>query len=321
MSVKTSQYAPSGQDVTRGPSLALWKDCPIPDFQGDPSLGMLFFDDFQPAGNLATTNAIGNMGQWATWADTSTVLLAVAEEGGVVRLSDGTNITKNITLGSTAGAIRLVSGATGYPYGQKCWFEARVAVGSITTACRDAFVGLVDNTTSFSTASAVGVIATTTNTLATIGNMIGFHFRSTTNPTDVGLAFNVAAGTVQYPTNLQTLANTVIGSPLAIYTAVANGAGTGFVKLGFLFDPTAGNSSKVISSASSGQTVGTVAKPVLQVFVNGQIAASFLTNTNLQAATFPTGWMAPTISYTSRSATVADGFYVDWIRCAQVGSF
>src|SRR5438132_1345557 len=194
----------------RGPSQAIWGDCPVGDFLTDPGSGMYFFDDFISAGNLATTNAIGNMGQWATWADTSTILgVDPQQDGGVIILSDANNITKNVTLGSNAGAFRMVSAASGLHLVQgKLWLECRVAVCSITTTKRDAFIGLVDNTTTFSTASATGVIGGG-NALATGPNLFGFHFRSSTNPTDVGLAFNVAGGTVQYPTGLQTLSLTV----------------------------------------------------------------------------------------------------------------
>lgn len=306
--------------TNRGPSEAIWGRFRTMEILEDPSKGYHFFDDFLMAGNLSTTNAIGNMGQWATWADTSTILgVDPQQDGGVILLSDGTNITKNITLGSTGGSTRMVSAATGFPLQNTVFFECRVAVGSITTTKRDCFIGLVDNTTTFSTASATGVINTTGNLLATVPNLFGFHFRSSTNPTDVGLAFNVAGGTVQYPTNLQTLSLTVAGAALTVYTAVTNGASTGFIKLGFVFDPNA--QAAAVSSASSGQTVGVVQKKLITVYVNGQPAPAFLSSTNLQAATFPTGWMAPAISYTSRASSANGGFYVDWIRFGQLANF
>jgi hypothetical protein len=307
-------------NTDRGPSGSIWADCPMDDLNTYIQNGLFFKDDFLMSGNLTTTNAIGSMGQWATWADTSCVLgTDPQQDGGVILLSDAANITKNITLGSTAGGFRMVSAATNNPLiNAKLWFECRVAVGSITTTKRDAFIGLVDNTTSFSTASATGVI-NAGNALQTVPNLFGFHFRSSTNPTDVGLAFNVAGGTVQYPTNLQTLSTTVAGAALTAFAAGATGAlATGFVKLGFVYDPFA--QSRLISSASSGQTVGNTAKPLITIFVNGQPAAAFLSSTNVVAATFPTGWMAPTISYTSRAATASGGFYVDWIQVAQIAN-
>lgn len=307
--------------LQRGPSASIWGDCPWAAMRENPAIGHAFWDDFDVAGNLATTNAIGNMGQWATWADTSTVLgTDPAQEGGVILLSDASNITKNITLGTTAGGFRVAQGnSPTYTLQPKMWFECRVAVGAITTTKRDAFIGLVDNTTNFSTASATGVI-NAGNALQTVPNLFGFHFRSSTNPTDVGLAFNVAGGTVQYPTNLQTLINTVTGAAAIAFTAGSSGApATGFYKLGFVYDPF--YPTRLIGSASSGQTASTIARAMIRIFVNGQEAAAFLTAAaNIQAATFPTGLMGPAISYTSRAASGAGGFYVDWIRVAQLGA-
>lgn len=321
MSVKSIEYLGNlTADTLRGPSNAIWGDCDWVRMKESFRHGMTFEDDFLVGGNLGTTNAIGNMGQWASWADTSTVLgTDPQQDGGVLLLSDGSNVTKNITLGSTAGAFRMASAGSGFPLQRKLWFECRVAVGSITTARRDAFIGLVDNTGGFSTASATGVI-NAANALQTTPALFGFHFRSTTNPTDVGLAFNVAGGTVQYPTNLQTLVNTVTSSALTAFTAGATGAlATGFVKLGFIFDPFA--PTQLLSTLSSGQSAGTMARPMIKVFVNGIAAPAVLTAAaNIQAATFPATWMAPAISYTSRHATLALGFYVDWIRVAQLAN-
>ena len=324
MAVNSLEYSSAlAQDTSIRPSPSIWGACPIASLIEDPSMGSYFFDDFNMvAGNLATTNAIGNMGQWATWADTSTVLTTdPQQDNGVVILYDGGNTTKNVTLGTTAGGVRMVSAASNYPLTPgKIFFECRVAVGSITTGKRDCFIGLVDNTTQFSTASASAVI-NTSNTLATGPNLFGFHFRATTNPTDVGVAYNVAGGTVQYPTNLQTLSTTVAGAALTAYAAGATGAlATGFIKLGFIYDPTAGNPAKIISSANAAQTAGNLAKPLVTFYVNGQAAPCFLSSANLQAATFPTGWMGPTISYTSRAASANGGFYVDWIRVAQMAA-
>jgi len=323
MAMKTVEYlANLAANTDRGPSRAIWGNCNVEEMLQDPNLGQYFFDDFLMAGNLSTTNAIGNMGQWATWADTATILgVDPQQDGGVILLSDNGNITKNVTLGSNGGSFRMLSAASGFPLTTKLFFECRVAVGSITTAKRDAFIGLVDNTTTFSTASATGVI-NASNALQTVPNLFGFHFRATTNPTDVGLAFNVAGGTVQYPTGLQTLSLTVSGAALTAYAAGAAGAlATGFIKLGFIYDPTPQLSPMQISSASSGQTAGTLRKPMIKVYVNGLPAPAFLTaDANIQVATFPTGWLAPAISYTSRAAAASGGLYVDWIRVAQLAN-
>lgn len=324
MAVKSNLYVPQlSQDTSRGPSPNVWRGQIIEDYVQDFSLGFFSEDDFNIAGNIVTTNAAGNVGKWATWIDTNGVLGAdPADEGAALLLSDGGNSGVTLAFGSTAGGYRLVSAASGFPYDQPLAFECRVAVGSITTAKRDVFIGLVDNTAQ-ATGSGTAVISGTTNTLTTTNGFIGFHFRSTTNPTDVGFVFNPAGGPAVYPTNLQTLSTTVVGSALTAYAAGSTGAvtGTGFIKLGFVFDPTPQNTSLLISSASTGQTAGTLARPVIRVYANGQQAPAFLTNTNLQAATFPSGFMAPFFGYKSRSGTSAGGLYIDWIRAAKLATF
>ncbi len=317
MSLKTVDYAANlAASTQRGPSESIWASCPVEDLLQDPSLGTIFFDDFLVAGQPAT-NAASSMGQWACWADTSATITDAGEDAGVVILTPAST-SGQVTLASNAGSSRLVSAATGFPLQVgKFWFEARVAVGSILSGKRDLFVGLCDNTTTQIASAANLVCATAGNTLITTPNLFGFHFRSTSNPTDVGLAFNVAGGTVQYPTNLQTLSLTVAGAALTAYAAVTNGNGTGFIKLGFLYDPNA--APVTISSASSGQTAGQTFKPLIKVFVNGVAAAAFLTSTNLQAATFPTGRMGPVICMGAKST--APTAYIDWIRVAQLANF
>jgi len=320
MAVKAVGYlANLVANTERGPSEALWGPVPTSQFLEDPRTGMLFYDDFLMAGQLfsgtagqtASGSYLGNLGQWAVWSDQYGSLdVDPALEGGVIALSSGAHSTVNITMGSYAGAVQFQGGSTAYTMQNKIVFECRVAVGSITTAKRDFFIGLVDNTTAQFTQATQGVIASTTNTLSTVPNLLGFHFRSTTNPTDVGVAFNVAGGTVQYPTNLQTLSNTVLSAALT-----AEAAGAGFIKLGFVFDQNAPMG--LINSASTGQTAGNYRRKVLQFYVNGLVAPAYLSYTeNIGKSTFPTGYLSPAISYMSRSGTSPGDAYVDWLRVA-----
>lgn len=303
----------------------IWGDAPTDDFLqafggGIGTSGFMFQEDFLLVGNL-TTNAKGNLGQWASWADTNAIVdTDPGAEAGILAIGAGSNTGVNISLGSNAGSMRLVSGATGFPYQQKMWFECRVALGSIAASKRDVFIGLMDTGATVNTATA-GIWSAADTFQAAIG-FLGFTARGgATNATDFSVVFQAGSQTLQRPTNLQTLVTTVTGTAPTAYAAVTNGAPTGFVKLGMVFDPTPANVPLLISSASSGQTVGTLAKPVVTFYVNGQQAAAFLTNTNVQAATFPSTWMGPQIGYRSASATAPLDFYVDWIRCAQLSSF
>lgn len=318
MAVNTARYQGNLQaNTSRTESNSIWGTCPFGDLSQGAAVGTMLYDDFEGVGNTPSTSGAaytGGLPGQAGWSYFATQLGVLGTdpnlEGGVILLSDAENDDINVSLTSSAGSWAFQSGSTAYTLYQPIWFECRVAVGSITTAKRDAFIGL----TSVGAPATDNVTGATTNTLATAPSLFGFHFRSTTNPTDVGLAFNVAGGTVQYPTNLQTLVTTVTGAALTAYTA-----GTGFVKLGFLYAPFAsspGGPAKRITSASSGQTVGGLAQAMVTVFVNGLPAPAFLTSTNVQAATFPASRMSPAIAYCSRAASAAGGFYVDWIRCA-----
>lgn len=328
MSVKTNQYSSAlVQDTSRGPSQSIWADCPLEDFiqgagGGIGTFGMLDGDDFLTAGNFAAAvNVKFNFGRYAAFADTNGALQADPNnEGGIVAVGAGSNTGVNINFGSNAGAYRIVSGASGFPLGQKLWFECRVAMGSIAASKRDIFVGLMDTLTTVNTATAG--IWSAADTFQTTMNMIGFHARGgATNPGDFGVVYNVASGTVQRPTGLTTLGTTVTGSAPTAYAAVTNGAPTGFLKLGFVFDPTGDKPALLAPSANNGHTQGTLYKPLIQFYVNGQVAPEFLASNNVQASTFPTGWMNFVFGYLSDSGTAPGNAYIDWWRCAQLGSY
>lgn len=333
MSVKTNQYINAlVQDASRGPSQSIWGDCPLADFQqgmggGIGTAGMLVEDDFMQAGQPAL-NANSSAGRWACWADTGSTLTDANEEGGVLKLLNGT-AGDQITLASLAGGFKMVSGASGFPLGQKLWFEARVALSSISSTVQGMFVGLADNTSTQITSTTALIMAATANTLVGTKGMFGFFNRAVASPSEWCVAYQVAGGSTVFPTNLQTLMNTVTGAVATAYAAVSNGNGTGFVKLGFKFDPTADNPALLVPSLNSGdgtvtQTVGGLLKPIIQFFVNGQLCGTFLDPSMLQTSRFPTKRMTPVISFgqASASGTVATAAsYIDWIRVAQLASF
>ncbi len=327
MGVKTVQYSSQiAQDTSRGPSQGLWFDCPIDDaYQGfGGGIGtqlMLVQEDFLAAGQIPATNAAHNLGSLAVFADTNaTVNTDPNQEGGVLQIGAGTNNSVGVAVGAYDGAFRLVSGASGFPLGQKLWFECRIATKSIAASVRDIFIGLCDNGPLLFNATAG--LWSAADTFQTTRSFIGFNARGgATNPGDFGFVAQATGQTLQRFTNLTTLVTTVTGTAPTAYATVSNAPSTGFVKLGFTFDPTAGNTTRLIGSASTGQTAGNLAKPLVEVFVNGQLAAAFLTSTNVQAATFPATWLGPVIAWRSAAATTAGDAYIDWFRVAQLASF
>jgi hypothetical protein len=286
---------------------------------GVGTAGYLVQDDFCPIATPSVLAAIGQLGQWATWAATGTTITDGASEGGVAKIN-GTTTNKACILTSNAGMFRMVGATANFSLYGKLWFECRLALGSVAASQQGVFIGLADNTGSQINSVDTTIIAAGGNTLTTTKNVFGLFNRTTTCPNDFSVVYQPAAGTAVYPTNLTTLVNTVVGTPMVAWAAGTDQNATGFVKLGFVFDPTVSNLPKVISSASTGQTAGTLNKPLIQFFVNGQLAPAFLTSTNLQATAFPVNccW-SPVIEYFNVAGATAP-IYVDWIRIAQLAT-
>jgi hypothetical protein len=296
-------------DANRGPSQAIWGSCPWLRFLEDPSRGMAFFDDFLMSGSNSSTSAAAYLGSWGRWASylyQGATIVDATKEGGVITLaSDGDN--EGVALSASAGAFRITTTST-LDLNQKLWFEARVSSSTIAAAKHDAFVGLADSFLSSGIPQAAWPIQTTADTLFANMNAIGFHKKGGAG-TDWSFVYQLSGATSVYPTGLDTLVNTVLGTALT--------AGQ-YVKLGFLFDPSA--PSKYISSASTGQTANTIAKPLITVFVNGLPAVAFLTSANVQGTSFPTGFMAPTIGVMNQTGTSPGSLSADWIRVAQAAN-
>ena len=316
MSVKTANYAANLTNSTslRGPSPSIWYDCPVPDFQQDPSLGMHFFDDFLLSGNPGTTASAvaASLGAWSTYAYTGATIGDGQLEGGVLTFgSDGDN--EGLTFLSSSGSFRLVTTST-LALNQKLWFEARVATSTVTATKRDDFVGLAIPALSSGLPRAAYPITATDDTLdATNGTFIGFHRKGTAAPTDWQFCFCLAGGTVNYVTGLTTLRATA-----GLATLTANT----FTKLGFVFDPNA--ITKLVTSATARQTAGTLRRALIRVFADGVELPTFLSSDDVQNATagqaFPTGFMAPVIATMNQTASSPGTASVDWVRCAQVAN-
>lgn len=363
MAVTTAQYVPSlSQDQSRGPSPGLWFNCPIDDLvqngpSGIGSVGSYLFDDFGEFPDI-TQGATKILGQntyaaeqalagWDTWIGnnsgttigTSADTTNLPQEGGVIGLYGGTTAI-DITMAKGVSSYRLVSPATGFPLGQKLWYEARIAFNTVTSAYLDFFVGLMDVGLNGGThiTSAASLAFSATNTLKTAtgnGGCIGFWKRATSNPTDIAFAYNVNAGTVQLPGSTSTLQKMLTNSGFSPFATGTGGSGgltimsatngipvaNSFLKLGFLFDPTPACLQGIATSAvTTNQTVGTVYSQRVQIFVNGQRLGWFLTTADVQASTFPSSFLSPVIAYRS-GGTGAGIAYVDWIRVACLSSY
>ncbi len=300
-------------DSGRGPTDAIWSSCPWEEMRSDPSKGQTFFDDFNLFGNATMSSAYaGSIGQWSAYGSAGAQINDAQLEGGVIKMSsDGDN--EGLAILGSAGAFRFVTTST-LALNPKMWFECRIAKSTITTATIEAFVGLMKPTLASGLPAVAQPITTTDDTLMTAGDLFGFHLSGLTatrgGPTEVGLAFELTSGTINYPTNTTTMMASSGNSVLAA---------DGYVKLGWIYDPK--GPVKTITSATARQTVGDKQRALIRFFINGRELPTFLTSSDVANATatqaFPTAFMTPVIAVSNQAGSSPGTLNADWIRIAQ----
>lgn len=331
MSVGAPVYANANlPDTSRGPSPQVWYPAGSPpgwvsNFIENPQMGMQFFDDFlvtgMDPGAGAAAALTGNLGQWSVYIGSTGQIRDGSTLGGVLQFVPGSIAvssgvsTPTTMITSMVGAFQITANSSGNSaLNGRLAFECRLMLTSVTDVKRAAFAGLTDGGPSATNPFLV-LSGGSSNDLASTRNLIGFYFPSSGMGGDCQFVFQKASTAAVFPTNLSSLVSTVTGSAIV--------AGT-YYKLGFVFDQLAPSS--MISSASTGQTAGAIAKQMLRVYVNGIQAAAFLTQTqNILTASFPTGIMGPTFAFantsnsgTSNSATNLSGqMNLDWARVVQ----
>lgn len=196
---------------SRGPSFALWKDCPWSSIDNNPTLGIRFFDDFV---NFPTHSADSNTTGYASYIDTGNTITQAATAGGVAVLATDTTDNDGPVLqagGGTGGSFQITTATAG-----KLWFEARISCDTIADSAIALGLGAPNMTADN------GVLVDDTGALGTSLGFIGVIAPSDSSSTLVFKAAHVkASGTATYPvTGLKTLA-----------------ADT-WCKIGFKFDPT-----------------------------------------------------------------------------------
>ena len=305
--------------------------------------GSIIFEDFDRFPSWCLFNGERQIGNWNAWIGNNAGaiigpgadLTNLPQEGDILGIYGGSTAI-DITMAMGGGNYRFISPATGFPYGNKIWYEARVAVSSVTTATMDMFVGFMDrgDQTGTRITSAASLAFSATNTLKTAtgnGGCLGFWKRATTNPTDWAVAYNVNAGTVQLPgasatASLQKIL-TNSGVPAfasgAIVMSSTNNVpiANTFVKLGLVYDPTASCQTMTsVEATTANQVKGNTYAARVKFYLNGQLLPWFLNSADVQASTFPASFMCPVIAYRSGGTSAAIG-YVDWIRAAMLSTY
>jgi len=129
-------------DSDRGPSPAIWKNCPVLEFMLNPTEGWVFFDDFIVKGPvLAANQTVTELGDWMCCTDgtagSTLTPQADAREGEIVLAT--TTADEDIIMSTLCGMHN--TGQVTFEAGKKTWFEARVKVNNVTDAKIDTFCG------------------------------------------------------------------------------------------------------------------------------------------------------------------------------------
>lgn len=270
--------------VDRGPSPIIFGD--VAKLQHDQIKGkcVVIYDDFA---DLPTHTSAGAAGNYYTYQDTGVTIqqgTAVASLSGVAR-SLGTLEVGGNDADNDEGHIQFGSGAGTFRVDNasgntgKVMFECRITKEDVTDA----------NTTGFFVGLGTGPVATNylvDNTAALIASKGFIGFLSTTDDGDaVDIVYQAANQTMQ----------TVLANAAAITVNT-------FVKLGFLIDPFEIDENKQI-----------------KFYVNSADSGSYVTTTNMDAATFPEGEALIPMFLTKNGdgANEENKFKADWVCAAQ----
>ena len=263
----------------------IWGDCPIEAIRNGTVIGRFFQDDF--AGPCPNTDAglYEGAGEspglgYLFYGDTGVTMKAQAGvEEGVLEVA-GNNADKDEGTVSTGSPSWIVSDTAADA--KKLWFEARVKKASITNDHLGMFVGLGwDHGSGVSVAKAECLVDDTE--LFGAFSFLGFHSDSTD-----GDALDFA-----YMAEGQTHTVKIAGLDVLVADA--------FVKVGFVYDPNAPAANRIA------------------VFLNNVEQTTYVTATNIAAATFPDAEPMAMVWATKVSEAVEHKAQMDWWRACQLG--
>jgi hypothetical protein len=211
--MNTQQYKGSAGagllDVSRGPSQAIWADCPILELMAGVTDGIHIFDDFTNGPRVAAgaeASYAGYGGGYRGFADTGGSVVDGNEVGGTLVLSsDGDNEGASFRTSVASFQIARTMG--------KLWFEARLKTDSIGDTRHGIFIGMMAD------AALTAVLPITAGGAIADVNIVGFHRLE--NDGDKFDTIYKADGVTQV---------TVEADATAVVADT-------FIKLGFVFDP------------------------------------------------------------------------------------
>lgn len=269
----------------------IWGDCPIEAIKNGTVIGRFFQDDFTgpcpntDAGLYEGAGESPGLG-YSFYGDTGVTMKAQAgAEEGVLEVA-ANNADKDEGIISTTSPSFIVSDTAADA--KKLWFEARVKKASITDEELGMFIGLGwDHGGGVSLAKENCLVDDTDNLGADqAGNQysfLGFHV----DLSDADLLDFV----YQADSQVQTV------KIAAVDTLETNT----WVKVGFVYDPTAPASKKIA------------------VFINNVKQTTYVTKDNIAAAIFPDAEPMAMLWATKVGESVEHKAQMDWWRAAQLG--
>jgi len=202
-----------GTTTGRGPSPAIWDDCPVLSLMINGTDGFYCYEDFILGPDVAANNAASIEGQVSVYTDanSATIKLLTDETVGAVSLAPGATDNEDaaIALGGITGACYAFSQSDAKAF----WMEARLKKTATTASKLAWFFGLIEE----GCLAADGVLAD--NDMAT-KDLIGFH-QVEGDTTTVDTIHDTATGTI---TQVKDAAVTIVADT--------------YVKLGMKFNPT-----------------------------------------------------------------------------------
>lgn len=272
-------------NTNRGPSPAIWADCPVNEIIDNPEKGFHFFDDFgdRPTGLITSPtteaalvgipyNGFGSSGATITFSN---------EAGGAVVLTEVTD-NEAVYLRAKSGMGQISAGKG------KLWFEGRVKIGAVSDDNMGFIFGLWDDVT-----LSVVVPLSTANPpiMATTGNFVGFR------------APEEDAGVVRTMYDSDDAGQTTDAEVIVqagVHTFVADT----YVKFGMCFDPD-----------GFGQGLG----PLLRYYVNGVNQTGTKVIPDNTGTDFPADVRFTPLIGHRMGATASSGVTtMDWWRYAQI---
>ena len=264
--------------TNRRASPAIWSDCPVERIMLDPGVGYGHQDDFSGGGYDFATNT------------------AVTQIGEYeIFTGNGPSLAGSVTI---PGAQTFVSGTSadvaaqmvlggGAPFvisdtagaDKKLWFEARFKISAVVDADQvQFFIGLTEEDRSV----ANGTFADAGGDLGftTTIDLLGFG-RFDNDGDSLSLCYQKASQTAQ-----DTLQNAI--------------AADTYIKCGFVYDPAADTAKRI------------------SVFFDNVINGTFVTGTNIAAATFPDAEELTMVIAVQNDSTTTNTLTVDWWRCFQL---